>query len=386
MEYIASISNWIASVSSWILPFLILLTVLVFVHEMGHYLVARYCGVRIEVFSVGFGPEIYGWNDRRGTRWRFSLIPIGGYVKMFGEQPGGSGRDGEGSTLSATERAESFAAKTLGQRSAIVFAGPFANFLLAIVLLAGMFMVIGQPFTPADISSVEPNSAAERAGLKPGDVIAAINGTKIERFEQVVSIVRLAPRQPLEIMVLRDGREIVLNAIAGVHEREDRFGNTQTIGRLGVRRGGGDRKLVRHDPATAVWRATVETVTLSGQILDFVWQMINGTRTTKELGGPIRIAQISSDMWQLGIASMVMFAVALSINLGLLNLFPVPMLDGGHLLFYLFEAIRGKPLGERAQEYGFRIGIVMVLGLMVFATWNDLEYFHVVEYFVNLVT
>ncbi len=378
--------EYIASISSWILPFLILLTVLVFVHEMGHYLVARYCGVRVEVFSVGFGPEIYGWNDRHGTRWRFSLIPIGGYVKMFGELPGGPGRDVEGPALSATERAESFAAKTLGQRSAIVFAGPFANFLFAIVMLAGMFMVIGQPFTPADISSVEPNSAAERAGLKPGDVIASINGTKIERFEQVVSIVRLAPGRPLEIMVLREGREIVLNAIAGVHEREDRFGNTQTIGRLGVRRGGGDRKLVRHDPATAVWRATVETVTLSGQILDFVWQMINGTRTTKELGGPIRIAQISSDMWQLGIASMVMFAVALSINLGLLNLFPVPMLDGGHLLFYLFEAIRGKPLGERAQEYGFRIGIVMVLGLMVFATWNDLEYFHVVEYFVNLVT
>ena len=378
--------EYIASISSWILPFLGLLTVLVFVHEMGHYLVARFCGVRVEVFSVGFGPEIFGWNDRRGTRWRFSVIPIGGYVKMFGEQPGGPGRDGEGQSLSESERAESFAAKTLGQRSAIVFAGPFANFLFAVVMLAGMFMVIGQPFTPADISAVEPNSAAERAGLKPGDVIASINGTDIERFEQVVSIVRMAPGQPLEIKVQREGREIVLDAVAGVHERKDRFGNTQTIGRLGVRRGGGDRKLVRYGPATAVWRASVETVMLSGQILDFVWQMINGTRTTKELGGPIRIAQISSDMWQLGIASMVMFAVALSINLGLLNLFPVPMLDGGHLMFYLFEAIRGKPLGERAQEYGFRIGIVMVLGLMVFATWNDLEYFHVFEFFVNLVT
>ncbi len=378
--------EYIASISSWILPFLGLLTVLVFVHEMGHYLVARFCGVRVEVFSVGFGPEIFGWNDRRGTRWRFSVIPIGGYVKMFGEQPGGPGRDGEGQSLSESERAESFAAKTLGQRSAIVFAGPFANFLFAVVMLAGMFMVIGQPFTPADISAVEPNSAAERAGLKPGDVIASINGTDIERFEQVVSIVRMAPGQPLEIKVQREGREIVLDAVAGVHERKDRFGNTQTIGRLGVRRGGSDRKLVRYGPATAVWRASVETVMLSGQILDFVWQMINGTRTTKELGGPIRIAQISSDMWQLGIASMVMFAVALSINLGLLNLFPVPMLDGGHLMFYLFEAIRGKPLGERAQEYGFRIGIVMVLGLMVFATWNDLEYFHVFEFFVNLVT
>ena len=385
MEYIASVSNWILSHSNWILPFLILLTVLVFVHEMGHYLVARYCGVRVEVFSVGFGREIYGWNDRRGTRWRFGFIPIGGYVKMFGEQPGGPGRDGEGSALSAAERAESFAAKTLGQRSAIVFAGPFANFVFAIVVLAGMFMTVGQAFTPADISAVEPNSAAERAGLKPGDVITSINGTEIERFEQIVNIVRMAPGRPLETKVLREGREIVLDAVVGVHELEDRFGNTQTIGRLGVRSAGG-RELVRHDPATAVWRASVETATLSGQILDVVWQMINGTRTTKELGGPIRIAQISSDMWQLGIANIIMLAVWLSINLGLINLFPVPVLDGGHLLFYLFEAIRGKPLGERVQEYGFRIGIVMVLGLMVFVTWNDLEYFHVVDFFVNLVT
>ena len=379
MEYIASVSNWI-------LPFLILLTILVFVHEMGHYLVARRCGVRIEVFSIGFGPEICGWNDRHGTRWRFSAIPIGGYVKMFGEQPGGSGRDGEAPALSAAELAVSFSTKTLGQRAAIVFAGPFANFVFAIVVLAGMFMTVGQPFTPADISEVIPGSAAERAGLEPGDVFVSINGTKIERFEQVVLIVQLAPGQPLEITVLRNGREIILDAVAGVHEQEDRFGNTQTIGRLGVRRSGGDRILVRHDPATAVWRASVETVVLSRRILEFVWQMIAGTRTAKDLGGPIRIAQISADVWQLGIESMIMFAVMLSINLGLLNLFPVPMLDGGHLLFYLFEAIRGKPLGERAQEYGFRIGIVMVLGLMVFVTWNDLQYFHVVEFFVKLVT
>ena len=178
MELIASIVNWIVVNGP---PFLILLTVLVFVHEMGHYLVARYCGVRVEVFSVGFGPEIYGWNDRRGTRWRFSAIPIGGYVKMFGEQTGGSGQDGERQSLSATERAESFAAKTLGQRTAIVFAGPFANFLFAVVMMAGLFMAVGQSFMPTDIGSVGPNSAAERAGMKPGDVITAINGTDIER-------------------------------------------------------------------------------------------------------------------------------------------------------------------------------------------------------------
>ena len=378
--------EYIASVSSWILPFLIMLTVLVFVHEMGHFWVARRCGVRVEVFSIGFGPEIFGWNDRNGTRWRFSAIPIGGYVKMFGEQASGADVNVEAPVISESERAESFAAKTLAQRSAIVFAGPAANFVLAVVLLAGMFMVVGQPFTPADISAVQPGSAADKAGLEPGDVIVAINGTEIERFEQVVSIVQIAPGQSLEIEVERGGRRVVLNAVAGFHEFEDRFGNTQTIGRLGVSRGGGDRKLVRHDPATAVWRASVETVVLSGRILDFVWQMITGTRTTKDLGGPIRIAQMSSDMWQLGIESMIMFTVALSINLGLLNLFPVPMLDGGHLLFYFFEAIRGKPLGERTQEYGFRIGIVMVLGLMVFATWNDLEYFRVVDFLVNLVT
>ncbi len=379
MEYIASVFNWI-------LPFLVLLTILVFVHEMGHYLVARRCGVRIEVFSIGFGPEICGWNDRHGTRWRFSAIPIGGYVKMFGEQPGGSGRDGEAPALSAAELAVSFSTKTLGQRAAIVFAGPFANFVFAIIVLAGMFMAVGQPFTPADIREVMPGSAAERAGLEPGDVFVSINGTKIERFEQVVRIVQMAPGRPLEITVLRNGREIILDAVAGVHEQEDRFGNTQTIGRLGVRRSGGDRILVRHDPATAVWRASVETVVLSRRILEFVWQMIAGTRTAKDLGGPIRIAQISADVWQLGIESMIMFAVMLSINLGLLNLFPVPMLDGGHLLFYLFEAIRGKPLGERVQEYGFRIGIVMVLGLIVFVTWNDLKYFGVVDFFVNNVT
>ena len=258
--------------------------------------------------------------------------------------------------------------------------------MLAIVLLAGIFMTVGQPFTPAHISAVEPGSAAERAGLEPGDVIVWINGTEIERFEQVVDIVRLAPRQPLEIKVLRDGREVVLDAVAGVHEQKDRFGNTQTIGRLGVRRGEGDTIVVRHNPAAALWRASVVTAMWSGRILDFVWQMITGARTAKDLGGPIRIAQMSGEVWQLGIESMIMFAVVLSINLGILNLFPVPMLDGGHLLFYFFEAIRGKPLGERTQEYGFRIGIVMVLGLMVFATWNDLQYFHVVEFFVNLVT
>lgn len=372
-----------AVIWNYILPFLVVLTVLVFVHEMGHYLVARRCHVRVEVFSIGFGPEIFGWNDSSGTRWKFSLIPIGGYVKMFGEQPGAS--DVEPVPGEAGDEG-SFHARSLAQRSAIVSAGPIANFLFAIVILSGIFVFVGQPHTPADISQVLPGSAAERAGFKPGDVIKKIDGVEIERFEQIIRIVRSAPGERLAIVVLRDGREKTLTAIPDSHEQTDRFGGTQTIGRLGVSRSGSDLVMVRHDPATAVWRATQETADMTAGILKALWQIIIGTRTTKELGGPIRIAQMSGEMWQSGFISVLMFTAILSINLGLINLFPVPMLDGGHLLFYVFEAIRGRPLGERAQDFGFRIGLVMVLALMVFATWNDLVQMRVVDFIVDLVT
>jgi len=370
---------------NYVIPFLVVLTILVFVHEMGHYLVARKCGVRIEVFSIGFGPEIYGWDDSAGTRWKFSLIPIGGYVKMFGEV-GLDPAEGDDPSVSDEDRRQSFYNKPLSQRAATVFAGPFANFLFAIVILAGMFVVVGQPYTPANISEVLPDSAAAAAGIKSGDIIKNINGTEIERFEQVVQIVRLTPGGSLDIVVTRDGRDIRLSAVAGIVEQTDRFGNTSRIGRLGVSRSGGDVVMRRYNPATAIWRATQETALMTGNILTALGQIISGTRTTKELGGPIRIAQMSGVMWQTGIASLLMFTAILSINLGLINLFPVPMLDGGHLMFYAFEAIRGRPVGERAQDYGFRIGIAMVLALMVFATWNDLVQMKVVDFFVDLVT
>lgn len=378
---------------NYVVPFLLVLTVLVFVHEMGHYLAARKCGIRVEVFSVGFGRELFGWTDRVGTRWKLSAIPIGGYVKMFGEMqthrdvPADSGTDGTEDAAGAPERpSDSFDSKSLGQRSFVVAAGPLANFLFAIVVLAGMFMTIGQPFTPADIGNVLPNTAAERAGFKPGDLIVAIDGAKVERFEEVIRTVQLQPGTPLVFSVNRDGREIALTAIPDVLDRKDRFGNPQRIGRLGISRAGTDRKLIRHDPLTAVWRATTETYVLTGSIFSAIGQIIRGTRTTKELGGPIRIAQMSGDVWQAGMISVLMFATVLSINLGLINLFPVPMLDGGHLLFYGIEALRGKPLGLRAQEYGLRIGVAMVFALMIFATWNDLVHLRVVDFFVNLVT
>lgn len=368
---------------NYVIPFLVVLTPLVFVHELGHYLVARWCGVRVEVFSIGFGREIYGWTDSHGTRWKFSLIPFGGYVKMFGEIPGQA--EGE-EPLSEADEADSFHNKSLGQRAATVSAGPLANFLFAVVILTGMFIFVGQPFTPADVGQVLPGSAADRAGFQPGDLIKRIDGADIERFEQVVRIVQLAPRTKLAITVERDGRDVVLHAVTDITELTDRFGNTQKIGRLGVSRRGGDMTIVRHDPATAAWRAVGETIGMTGSILDALWQMIAGVRTAEDLGGPIRIAKMSGDMWKSGFIDLLMFATILSINLGLINLFPVPMLDGGHLLFYAFEAIRGKPIGERVQDYGFRIGVALVLGLMVFVTWNDLVQFKFLEMIVELVT
>jgi regulator of sigma E protease len=370
---------------TWFVPFLVILTVLVFVHELGHYLAARYCKVRVEVFSVGFGRELFGRTDRHGTRWKFSLIPIGGYVKMFGEMQAVQEQEWPESSMSEADAAVAFNTKSLAQRAFIVFAGPLANFLFAIVILTGMFMTIGQPTTPADVGDVVVNSAAERAGFMPGDVIVEIEGSRIDRFEEVIRAVRLYPGVPLKFRVIRDGRSVGLTATPDVVDEDGRFG-TQRYGRLGIRRTGADRQLIQHGPISALLQATHETYVLSGSIFSAIGQIFNGTRDTKELGGPIRIAQMSGDVWKTGLINVLMFATVLSINLGLINLFPVPMLDGGHLLFYAMEALRGKPIGERAQEYGMRFGLAMVLALMVFATWNDLVQLRVVDFFVNLVT
>ena len=376
--------EFLTGIWDYLVPFLIVLTILVFVHEAGHYLVARRNGVRVETFSIGFGPEIFGWYDKVGTRWKLSLVPLGGYVKMFGDADATSRPDGSVEEMTDEERAVAFHTKSIGKRAAIVAAGPVANFLFAIVLLAGLFSIVGQPFTPADIGTVQEGSAADAAGFRPGDVIRRIDGTDIVRFEEVQRIVRESPGRTLEIAVERDGGEVVLAATPEPVEITDRFGATHRIGLLGVGRSG--MAFVRHDPFSALWYAAVETVTLTAGTLDAVGQMIAGTRTTEELGGPLRIAQMSGDMAQEGVVTLIWFMAVLSINLGLINLFPVPMLDGGHLLFYAVEAIRGRPLGQRAQEYGFRIGLAMVLALMMFVTWKDLVHLNVVAFFEGLLT
>jgi regulator of sigma E protease len=369
----------------YIVPFLFILTVLVFVHEFGHFFVARRNGVRVDVFSIGFGPELFGWYDRAGTRWKFSAVPLGGYVKMFGDSDPSSGLPATPlSQMPERDRAVSFHAKRLGQRAAIVAAGPAANFVFAFVVLTVLFMTYGQPFTPPTVGQVQKGSAAAQAGIQPGDRIVSINGQPVASFESVQQMVRLDPGLPMKIVVARDGRDVTLDATPKRTEFTDRFGNKYEIGLLGISRRGID--YVRRGPGMAIVQAGAEVWNLSSSTLQAVWQMVIGLRGTGDLGGPLRIAQLSGEVVQGGAVAFTWFLAVLSINLGLINLFPVPVLDGGHLLFYAAEAVRGKPLGQKVQEYGFRIGLALVLTLMVFATWNDLVHLRIVAYVRGLIS
>jgi len=361
--------------------FLVLLTPLVFVHEMGHFLVARWCGVRVEVFSIGFGRELFGYTDRHGTRWKFSLLPLGGYVRMFGmaanELEGG---EGEPTEMSAADRKVSFAHKSVWRRAAIVAAGPAANFLFAVVVLGILYVSYGKTYRAPILDEVEIDSAAHEAGLLPGDRIVAVNGSATDRFEDVAATIQLNLDQPLNLTVSRDSALIEMSVRPRIVVETDVFGNQHRIGRLGIRSTQAG-ELLELGPIDATAEAVRETYTLSVSMLTGVWQMITGVRSTEELGGVLRIAKISGDVAEVGLLSLVSLAVLLSINLGLINLFPVPMLDGGHLAFYAVEAVRGRPLSDGAQEWGLKIGLAMVLSLMLFATWNDLVYLEVGEKF-----
>ena len=368
----------------YIVVFLIVLTILVFVHELGHYVLARRNGVRVEVFSIGFGPEIYGWNDRAGTRWKISAVPLGGYVKMFGEVGTVGGAEDQ-QPMTPEEQAVSFHHKRLGQRAAIVAAGPIANFLFAFVALAGLFTAVGLPMPLAFVGEVQPESAAFEAGLKPGDRILSINGQNIAWFSDLRRIVRENPAVRVDILIRRDGVDLSLQATPTGHKFVDDQGMEGEYGLLGVMPDPEQIEYERQNPLTAAWIAVERSVGLAGQIITSVSKMITGSRSTEELGGVIRIAQFSGQMCQDPV-NCIFFLAALSVNLGMINLFPIPVLDGGYLTFYAFEALLGRPLNPRAQEYGFRLGLVLVFLLMIFATWNDLVYLKVFEFIKQLFT
>lgn len=368
----------------WVIPFVVVLSVLVFVHELGHYLVARWCGVRIETFSIGFGREIVGWTDKAGTRWKFSLIPLGGYVKMFGEMDFAEAE--EQPVLTPEEKAVSFHHKPLRKKAAVVAAGPAANFLFAIAALMALFLVAGEPAPLAVVGSVQDGSAAADADFRAGDEITAIDGQSVVWFEDVRKLVADNAEKPVHFEVLRAGATIDLTATPRPQTVSGEDGQTRTIGIVGIRP---DLKRVGYrqlGPLQAVGAAIDRTIGLSVQIVSTLGQIITGSRSASELGGPIRIAQLSGQMAEDGLINLIFFMAALSVNLGLINLLPVPMLDGGHLLFYAFEAIRGKPMNPRILEYCFRIGLAFVLLLMVFATWNDIVNLKIFDFFKHLVS
>jgi len=375
METLASIASFGGSMLSYILPFLFVLTVVVFFHELGHFIVARWCKVTVRTFSIGFGGEIFGFNDKKGTRWRLSWVPLGGYVKFLGDNDAASTPDRDSmQEMTQEELAGSFHAKPLASRAAVVAAGPIANFLLAIVIFAFMFTFIGQRQILPIIDAVTPGSAAEQAGFKPGDLIRSIDGKSIESFGEIQRIVSISSGQELTILVDRAGSELALKATPHMRETTDVFGNKIRRGLLGIRRSASpeDWTLKKYDPLTALWKGTEQTYFVISRTLYYLYEVVTGRQDADQLGGPIRIAQVSGQVASAGFFALLNLAAVLSVSIGLINLFPIPMLDGGHLLFYAIEAIRGRPLSERIQEIGFRIGLALVLMLMVFATWNDL--------------
>ena len=370
----------IDTIVTYVIPFLVILSVVVFVHEYGHYWVARRNGIRVETFSIGFGKEIFGFNDRHGTRWKFSWIPLGGYVKMLGDA------DATSATADATTASDpdSFPAKTVWQRMAVVFAGPAANFLFAVVALAVLFAVSGRPYTPATVADIREGSPAEAAGLLVGDRVVAVGGSEIESFQELQEFVRPSAELPLLFTVERGSERFDVTVTPALEEIEDRFGNFHRVGLIGISSNAIEFRT--SDPVSAVFQAVAETGKMVAGTLDALGEMIVGSRSADELGGPLRIAQMSGEIAQDGIVPAIWFTAVLSINLGLINLFPIPMLDGGHLVLYTIEAARGRPLTERSQEIAFRVGLAMVLSLMVFATWNDLVHLDVIEFVTGLIS
>jgi regulator of sigma E protease len=353
--------------TDWIIPFLFVLTIIVFFHELGHFLIARLCGIKVLVFSIGFGPELIGFDDRYGTRWKISAIPLGGYVKFFGDENEASAPASRETLEAMTEeeRRLSFPGQPVGNRAAVVAAGPIVNFILAIVIFAGIFMAVGKTTVIPRVDTVDPDSPAAAAGFKPGDIIASIDGTKIDSFTDVQRIVGLSPGTQLDVVVDRDGAQLTLKATPV--ERNKRV-------LLGITRSNepGDIRTERVGPLEAVQLGAERTWLVVSSSLTYLRGVVVGKQSADQIGGPITIARLSGEVAKLGFQPLLELIALLSASVGLLNLFPIPLLDGGHLVFYAIEVVQGRPLSARSQEVAFKIGLAIVSMLMIFVMSNDL--------------
>ena len=360
-----------------ILPFITLILVVVFIHEYGHYYFAKKYGVGVTDFSIGFGKEIFGWNDKSGTRWKICWIPLGGYVKFFGDRNVFSQADQEKiiNKYSSEDQKKLFVLKPLYQRAIIVAAGPFANFLLAIVIFLSIYMFIGKDFTPAMINEVQNESPAQVAGLKKNDVILEIDGNKVKSILDVSKLIMMSTSEFIDFKVSRFENELILKVKPNVVDAEDNMGNKVKKRMVGIKLSpfNNEIKHVKLGPAKALYHSINEVYFVSVSSLKYLGSIIAGSGDSSQLGGPIRIAKITGQVAEFGFIPFLSIMAYISISLGLINLFPIPLLDGGHLMFYLFEKILGKPLSQKTQEGFFRIGMFLLLSLMFFATFNDLK-------------
>ncbi|HEX9946271.1 MAG TPA: RIP metalloprotease RseP [Allosphingosinicella sp.] len=356
-----------------ILSFLLVIGPLIFVHELGHYFVGRWFGVKADVFSIGFGREILGWTDRRGTRWKVAWLPLGGYVKFAGDMNATSQPSSEWLALPAEERAQTFQAKPVWQRFLIVFAGPATNFLAAILILTGFHLAYGDARTPPVIGTFTQGSPAAAAGVRVGDRIVSIDGKAVERFEDILPVVALKIDGPLRLDIERQGRRFQVDVQPRMLVEKDRFGNESRRAFLGI--GAGEQMLTPVSPLGAVGAAVRQCWVVVATTVRGLGQIVTGRRSVKEMGGPLKIAKFSGEQASMGLLAFLWFLAVISINLGFINLLPIPMLDGGHLFFYSIEAIRRKPLRPEAQEWAFRTGLAALLTLMILVTFNDLASF-----------
>ena len=362
---------------NFIIPFLVLIIVVVFIHEYGHYYFAKKYGVGVTDFSIGFGKELYGWNDKSGTRWKICLLPLGGYVKFFGDRNVFSQSDHEEvlKKYSLDEQKKLFILKPLYQRSLIVFGGPLANFILAILIFASIYMFVGKDFTPAVINEVQKESPAEIAGMKENDIILEIDGNKVKSILDVSKLISLSTREYLDFKLLRFDNEIFLKVKPNFVDADDGLGNKIKKRIVGIKLSPYNNEVnhVKLGPAKALYHSISEVYFVSTSTLKYIGSIIAGSGDSSQLGGPIRIAKVTGQVAEFGVVPFLSIMAYISISLGLINLFPIPLLDGGHLMFYAFEKFLGRPLSQKTQEAFFRIGMFLLLFLMFFATFNDLK-------------